>query len=56
MSNKYDSVKDAARARRKREIELYGKLVSRRPSSVHKSKKDYSRKRSKSINLDDIDA
>ena len=31
-------------ARRKNEIAMYGKLVSLRPSIVHKTKKAYSRK------------
>jgi len=34
-------------ARRKHEIEQYGKLVSLRPSIVHKSKKTYNRQQNK---------
>lgn len=34
-------------ARRKQEIEQYGKMVSLRPSVVHKSKKIYNRKNNK---------
>lgn len=34
----------AQEARRKNEIEQHGKLISLRPSIVHKSKKIYSRK------------
>lgn len=49
---KYDDVKATAAARRKKEIEFYGKLVSRRTSCVHKTKKDYNRKDNKKINLD----
>lgn len=50
---KYDGVKAAARARREEEIRRYGKLVSCRASSVHKSKKDYSRKDNKITDLDE---
>jgi hypothetical protein len=35
------------KADREKEIELYGKQVSMRPSKVHKSKKDYDRKKNK---------
>ena len=51
---KYNSVKTASMTRRVREIELYGKLVSQRPSVVHKSKKDYNRRDNK-IKLDSVD-
>ena len=34
-------------ADREKEIEQYGNLVSMRPSKVHKSKKDYDRKKNK---------
>lgn len=37
----------AQEARRKREIEQYGRILSLRPSSVHKSKKDYNRQKMK---------
>lgn len=50
---KYDGVKAAARARREEEIRRYGKLVSYRVSSVHKSKKEYNRKDNKIIDLDE---
>lgn len=49
----YNSVNTASNARRNREIELHGKLISLRASVVHKSKKDYNRQRNKRINLDD---
>lgn len=35
------------KAEREKEIERYGKQVSMRPSKVHKSKKDYDRKKNK---------
>ena len=35
------------KADREKEIEQYGKQVSLRPSRVHKSKKDYDRKKNK---------
>ena len=44
---KFSSVKALLKADREREIETYGKQVSMRPSRVHKSKKDYDRKRNK---------
>ena len=50
---KYDELKSAARARREEEIKRYGKLVSYRASSVHKSKKDYNRKDNKIVDLDE---
>jgi len=50
---KFNSVTAAAKARRDEEIKLYGKLVSRRASVTHKSKKDYNRKDNKIINLDE---
>lgn len=37
----------AQEARRKQEIEQYGRILSLRPSSVHKSKKDYNRQKMK---------
>lgn len=40
---KYDPNKLAAAARRDAEIEKYGKLLSLRPGSEMKSKKDYTR-------------
>ena len=43
----FSSVKALLKADREREIEQYGKQVSMRPSKVHKSKKDYNRKKNK---------
>lgn len=43
----FSSVKALLQADREREIETYGKQVSLRPSRVHKSKKDYDRKKNK---------
>lgn len=43
----FSSVKVLLKADREKEIEQYGKQVSMRPSKVHKSKKDYDRKRNK---------
>ena len=43
----FSSVKVLLKADREREIETYGKQVSLRPSRVHKSKKDYDRKKNK---------
>ena len=43
----FSSVKALLKADREKEIELYGKQVSMRPSKVHKSKKDYDRKKNK---------
>ncbi len=43
----FSSVKALLKADREREIEQYGKQVSMRPSKVHKSKKDYDRKKNK---------
>ena len=44
---KFNSVKALLKADREKEIEQYGKQVSMRPSKVHKSKKDYDRKKNK---------
>ena len=41
------SVKALLKADREKEIEQYGKQVSLRPSRVHKSKKDYDRKKNR---------
>ena len=41
------SLKSLLKADREKEIEQYGKQVSMRPSKVHKSKKDYDRKKNK---------
>lgn len=45
-----DYVKAVKRADREFEIEEYGKIISFKPSKVHKSKKTYSRKGNKKIN------
>ena len=44
---KFSSVKALLKANREKEIEQYGKQVSMRPSKVHKSKKDYNRRKNK---------
>ena len=44
---KFSSIKALLKADREKEIEQYGKQVSMRPSKVHKSKKDYDRKKNK---------
>ncbi len=49
---KFSNLKSLLKADREKEIEQYGKLVSMRPSKVHKSKKDYDRKRNKTIEKD----
>ena len=49
----FSSVKALLKADREKEIEQYGKQVSMRPSKVHKSKRDYDRKRNK-VNKDDL--
>ena len=43
----FGSVKALLKDDREKEIEQYGKQVSMRPSRVHKSKKDYDRKKNK---------
>lgn len=43
----------AEKARRDKELETYGKLLSLRPGKVHKSKKDYDRKKNKKIDYED---
>ena len=44
---KFSSIKALFKADREKEIEQYGKQVSMRPSKVHKSKKDYDRRKNK---------
>ena len=44
---KFSSMKALLKADREKEIEQYGKQVSMRPSKVHKSKKDYDRRKNK---------
>jgi hypothetical protein len=44
---KFNSVKALLKADREKKIEQFGKQVSMRPSRVHKSKKDYDRKKNK---------
>ena len=48
----FSNLKSLLKADREKEIEQYGKLVSMRPSKVHKSKKDYDRKRNKMAEKD----
>ena len=43
----FSSVKALLKIDREKEIEQYGKQVSMRPSKVHKSKKDYDRRKNK---------
>ena len=43
----FSTLKFLLKADREKEIEQYGKQVSMRPSRVHKSKKDYDRKKNK---------
>ena len=43
----FSKLKSLLKADREKEIEQYGKQVSMRPSRVHKSKKDYDRKKNK---------
>ena len=43
----FRSIRALIKADREKEIEQYGKQVSMRPSRVHKSKKDYDRKKNK---------
>ena len=49
---KYDAIKTACRASRERELSMYGRLVGRKPSRAHKSKRDYDRKRNKHIDIE----
>jgi hypothetical protein len=49
---KFNSLKSLLKADREKEIQQYGKQVSMRPSKVHKSKKDYDRKKNKVNNSD----
>lgn len=48
----FSNLKSLLKADREKEIEQYGKQVSMRPSKVHKSKKDYDRKRNKMAEKD----
>ncbi len=48
----FTTLKVRLKADREKEIEQYGKQVSMRPSRVHKSKKDYDRKRNRAIEKD----
>ena len=43
----FSNLKVLLKADREKEIEQYGKQVSMRPTKVHKSKKDYDRKKNK---------
>lgn len=51
---RFSSVKALLKADREKEIEQHGKQVSMRPSKVHKSKKDYDRKKNK-VKEDDME-
>ena len=48
----FSNLEALLKADREKEIEQYGKQVSMRPSKVHKSKKDYDRKRNKMAEKD----
>ena len=49
-----DYIKAIRKADREREIEMYGKVISTRPSKTHKSKKSYDRAKEKNRkNFDD---
>lgn len=48
----FSTLKSLLKADREKEIKQYGKQVSMRPSKVHKSKKDYDRKRNRAIEKD----
>ena len=50
----FSNLKSLLKADREKEIEQYGKQVSMRPSKVHKSKKDYDRKKNK-VNKSDLE-
>ena len=50
--HQFSSVKALLKADREKEIEQYGKQVSMRPSKVHKSKKDYDRKKNRILESD----
>lgn len=50
----FSSVKALLKADREKEIEQHGKQVSMRPSKVHRSKKDYDRKKNK-VNERDLE-
>ena len=43
----FGNIKALLKSDREKEIKQYGKQVSMRPSKVHKSKKDYDRKKNK---------
>ena len=47
QKQKFTTLKAHLKVDREKEIEQYGKQVSMRPSKVHKSKKDYDRKKNK---------
>lgn len=51
---KFSSIKALLKADREKEIKQHGKQVSMRPSKVHKSKKDYDRKKNK-VDEHDLD-
>ena len=47
-----DYIKAIKKADREEEIAKYGKQISMRPTSIHKSKKIYDRKKKKNIDFD----
>ena len=48
-----DYIKAVKKADREREIALHGKVISTRPTKTHQSKKAYSRKNNKNIDIND---
>ena len=50
----FSNLKALLKADREKEIEQYGKQISIRPSKVHRSKKDYDRKKNE-VDKDDLD-
>ena len=50
---KFNNIKIAEQIRRENELQKYGKLLSLRPSVVHKDKKKYTRKQKHKENEDE---
>lgn len=50
---KFNSQKASESIRRKQELEQYGKLLSLRPSIIHKDKTKYTRKQKHKNNIDE---
>lgn len=48
-----DIIKAVRKANREAEIALYGKVISTRPSRIHKSKKAYDRNKQKNQDLNE---